>query len=171
MDKYHFRKYNPKFKKFFTEESNKIKNILGNNSQIEHIGSTAIPNLGGKGIIDILIGVGDREMESTKLKLMEVGYEFREVASTKERLFFRIDYPYKKSLHRIHIHLTRFDNRDWREIIYFRDYLLKNPWAVEEYIKIKKEGVKKAMGDGAIYREYKRKFIEKIYKLALKQIN
>ena len=50
----------------------------------------------------------------------------------------------------------------------FRDYLLKPPDAVEQYVKIKKDGVKKAHGDGEKYRKHKEKFIETILREALK---
>ena len=44
------------------------------------------------------------------------------------------------------------------------DYLKNNPKTVKEYVKIKKEGVKYAQGDGVKYRKYKQKFIENILK-------
>lgn len=166
MDKYHFRKYNPEYIKFFANEAEKIRKALGPKAKIEHVGSTAIPNLGGKGIVDILIGVDKGHIVMDKVKLAKAGYEFRDVASTQGRSFFRIDYPYKSNIRRIHIHLTKYKSRDWNEIIFFRNYMLENPLAVEQYSKIKKEGVKIAMGDGESYRDYKKKFIKDILKLA-----
>lgn len=53
-------------------------------------------------------------------------------------------------------------------MISFRDYLLKHPDAVEQYVKIKKEGVKITLGDGEKYRKYKEKFIKNILSKALK---
>ncbi len=103
----------------------------------------------------------------TKRKLEKAGYEFRKKASCPERLFFRVDYPYKNRKRRVHIHLTRFNSRDWKGMISFRDYLLKHPETIEQYAKIKKEGVKKALGDGEKYRKYKEKFIKSILKKAL----
>jgi len=70
--------------------------------------------------------------------LEKAGYEFREKASYPERLFFRRDYSYRKRKRRVHIHLTKFNGQDWKEMTGFRDYLLKHPGAVEQYIKIKK---------------------------------
>ena len=48
--------------------------------------------------------------------------------------------------------------------------MLENPQEVEQYIKIKKEGVKLAKGNGEIYREHKKKFIGSIVEKALKHI-
>ena len=168
MQKYVFRKYNPEYQVFFTSEKKKIAKALGSTVKIEHIGSTAIPDLGGKGILDIVVGVSKSGLAEAKKKLEKAGYEFREKASYPERLFFRIDYPYKNRKRRIHIHLTKLNGQDWKEIIGFRDYLLKHPKAVEQYVKIKKEGVKKALGDGEKYRKYKEKFIQNILKKVLK---
>ena len=168
MQKYVFRKYNPKYRAFFTSEKKKIVKSLGSTAKIEHVGSTAIPDLGGKGILDIMVGVSKSKFAEAKKKLEEAGYEFREKASYPERLFFRRDYPYKNRKRRIHIHLTKFNGQDWKEIISFRDYLLKHPDAVEQYVKIKKEGVKKALGDGEKYRKHKEKFIENILRKTLK---
>ena len=168
MQKYVFRKYNPEYRAFFTLEKKKIAKALSSTAKIEHVGSTAIPNLGGKGILDVILGVSKSKIAEAKKKLGEAGYEFRKKASYPERLFFRIDYPYKNRKRRTHIHLTKFNGQDWKEIIGFRDYLLKHPEVVEQYVKIKKEGVKKALGDGEKYRKHKEIFIENILKKVLK---
>lgn len=164
MQKYVFRKYHPEYRAFFTSEKKKIAKALGSTAKIEHVGSTAIPDLGGKGILDIAVGVSKSKFAEAKKKLEKAGYEFREKAGSPERLFFRIDYPHKNRKRRVHIHLTKFKSQDWKGIIGFRDYLLKHPEAVEQYVKIKREGVKKAFGNGEKYREYKEKFIENILK-------
>jgi len=169
MQKYIFRKYNPKYRAFFIKEKNNLAKALGSSVKIEHVGSTAIPGLGGKGILDIVLGVLKSKMATAKKKLEANGYEFVEGAGTPERLFFWRDCPYKKGKRRIHIHLTKLGGQDWEEMIGFRDHLLKHPDVVKQYIKIKKEGVKKALGDGEIYRKHKEKFIEDILKKALKK--
>ncbi|NQU78093.1 GrpB family protein [Candidatus Falkowbacteria bacterium] len=168
MQKYIFRKHNPEYRVFFTSEKKKIAKALGLSAKIEHIGSTAIPNLGGKGILDIVVGVLESKIPEAKKKLEKANYEFRDKASCPKKLFFRIDYSYKNRKRRVHIHLTKFNGQDWKEMIGFRDYLLKHPDTIEQYIKIKKEGVKKALGDGEKYRKYKEKFIENILRKALK---
>ena len=164
MQKYKFREYNPEYKIFFNKEKEKITKILSVKSKIEHIGSTVIPNLGGKGILDMTIGVSKTNLTKAKKELEEARYEFREAPSTSERLFFRIDYPFEKAKRRVHIHLTIYNNKDWNEMIKFRDYLLKHPETVKKYSNLKKEATEKAKGDGEKYRRYKEKFIENILK-------
>lgn len=156
MQKYVFNEYDKIYKKYFEEEKKKLQKLLAK-ARIEHVGSTAVPGLGGKGIVDILVGVNELTTELP-------GYEYRENASTAERLFFRKDYNGR----RVHVHLVRLNCRDWKEMIAFRDYLIQHQQAVKEYEKIKKEAVEKAKGDRVTYRKYKREFIERITQQALK---
>lgn len=169
MKKYFFRKYQSEYRKFFTMEKNRLRKVLDHSAKIEHIGSTAIAGLGGKGIIDIVIGVSKSKITESKTYLEEAGYEFRKKASYPERLFFRRDYQYKNGKRRIHIHLVKFDGTDWKEMVSFRNYLLKHPKVIDRYVEIKKVAVKKAQGEGEVYRKYKEKFIKSITKKALSE--
>lgn len=162
MEKYVFRPYSDEYSILFTQERLKIIEELDPQAHVEHVGSTAVPGLGGKGIIDIAISVSRQDILRTKTQLEMAGYEFREQASSPTRFFFRIDYPYDNSVRRIHVHLTEVDSRDWKEMILFRDYLINNPEAMEQYAELKRRGVDKALGDGQKYREYKEEFIRDI---------
>ena len=94
-------------------------------------------------------------MTETKEKLEKASYEFREKASSRNRLFFRRDYHNNHRERRIHIHLVKFNGKDWKEMINFRNYLLNHPKAVEKYAKLKKEAVRKSKGEGRTYRKHK----------------
>lgn len=167
MQKYVFRKYNPDYRAFFAGEKKKIRRILGSPAKIEHVGSTAVSGLGGKPLVDILVGVPN--IQKAKEKLESRGYNFGEKFSTKERLVFGYDYPYKNRKRRVHLHVTKSSSRDWNEIMHFRDYLREHPEACEEYAKIKKEAIKKARGEGEIYRNHKKKFIKSILRKASRE--
>jgi len=162
MNKYVFNKYNDNYKKYFSKEKKNVKRVLGNRVFIEHVGSTAIPKLGGKGIVDIVVGIEDNHISEYCNILKKSGYEFRKIASTPKRLFFRKDYNYRGKVRRIHIHLVKVGSKDWTEMTFFRDYLLEHPQAVKDYAQIKKEAVKKAKGEGKVYKEFKKEFITSI---------
>lgn len=164
MKKYIFRKYNPIYAKFFELEKKRLQKLLGSSAKIEHVGSTAILSLGGKGIVDILIGVRKNRIQEMRIKLEKADYEFREKAGSPERLFLEKDYPYKSGKRRVHIHLVTINGKDWKEILFFRNYLKVHPESIKKYIKIKKESVKKARGSGEVYRKHKEKFIKDILK-------
>lgn len=161
MKKYVFREYDPQYPTFFSLEAKKLEEILGMEVRVEHVGSTAVPGLGGKGIIDVVIGVPKEKMWDTK-KILEKHYVFREQWSTPERLYFIQDYPYQGSTRRVHIHLTEEEGEIWRELVGFRDYLLAHPAALKKYVMIKKEAVKVALGEGEKYRKHKDAFIKDI---------
>lgn len=164
MQKYVFKKYDPEYSELFTLEKKKLINALGSKLIIEHVGSTAVPDLSGKGILDIMIGILNGDLNKYKDILEKIGYEFREIASYPERLFFRRDFSNKNIAQRVHIHLVKYNGPDWRETVGFRDYLLKHPDAVKKYGEIKKKAVKIANGDGKKYKTYKEPFIKNTLK-------
>ena len=160
MEKYIFRRYDPSYRRYFLSERKRLQKALGKNAQIEHVGSTSIPGLGGKGILDIIIGTQKNLVNSSLKRLQKNGYEFRESASTKQRLFFRRDYRSRDgSERRVHLHLTFIGSKDWIEILKFRDYLLTHPIEIKEYEKIKRKAIEQANGEGSAYRKIKERFI------------
>ena len=62
MNKYIFKPYHEIFPKLFEQEKLRLSKYLTGEYMIEHIGSTAVPGLGGKGIIDIMISVSKDKM-------------------------------------------------------------------------------------------------------------
>lgn len=172
-DKYIFRPYNPVFPELFSAEKRRLQNFLGAKILIEHIGSTAVPGLGGKGVIDISIAEQKSNWPSIKEKLEKAGYEYKkkEPEREKERLFFMANLPDKELGTRIyHIHLTYPESLELNKEIGFRDYLRKNPEDLREYANIKKLAAENAqkfktkdeMRD--VYAATKNKFIEEILK-------
>tara|TARA_Y100000310_G_C20476036_1_gene712459 strand:+ start:125 stop:637 length:513 start_codon:yes stop_codon:yes gene_type:complete len=170
MEKYHFKEYNSKFPKLFQKEKIRLKKLLGK-VMMEHIGSTAVPNLKGKGIIDIVIGVDKKNIPKFKNKLIEGKYVFLPKAGEKNRLFFERDYKYCGMVRRVHLHLTYYKSDVWKRMISVRDYLKKHPREKKRYEKIKKDGVMICKGEGKIYREYKNKYLNNLTKESLKNVN
>lgn len=161
--KYVYKPYSKTFPDLFQKEKERIYLSLKNALAIEHVGSTAVPNLGGKGIIDIAISVAKEEMEHASNILQNLGYEFRPSFSTSDRFYF-IAYwadPEEEN-RRYHVHLTYPFSKEWKELIGFRDYLRDHPEALEEYANIKKQAVEIANHDGELYRNMKEPLIKKI---------
>ena len=167
MNKYRFRRYSPFYKNFFTAERKRLHTKLAKDVMVEHIGSTAVPGLGGKNILDIAVGP-KRSLLGSKTKLEKLGYQFVDTAGTENRLFLRRDNLFQKKKVRVHIHLTKFNSRDWIEMIAFRDYLLSDKEATSEYIKIKRKAAKLARGDKDTYMRIKSPFIRMIIEKALR---
>jgi GrpB-like predicted nucleotidyltransferase (UPF0157 family) len=164
MSKYTFKPYNNLFPALFINEKERIACRLPQNVLIEHVGSTAVPGLGGKGIIDIAVAVDKSVMDSSKTTLQELGYEFRPSFSTPDRFYFIIYLPDpEEDRRRYHIHLTYPESKEWAELIGFRDYLLSNPETIKEYTELKKRAALEADQDGEKYRKIKAPIFEKIH--------
>ncbi len=161
--KYVYKPYSKIFPELFRKERARISALLKNAFAVEHVGSTAIPNLGGKGIIDIAIAVAKDEMERSCAILQKLGYEFRPSFSTSDRFYFIAYLPDpEEGSRRYHIHLTYPSSKEWKDLIGFRDYLLIHPEAVTEYASIKKHAAETANQDGQQYRKMKEPMFQKV---------
>ena len=154
--KYVFKPYSESFPKLFATEKKRISSYFSVTSDIQHVGSTAVPGLGGKGIIDIAIAVNKKDTETASKQLQELGYEFRPQFSTDDRLYFVIHLPdAEEGTRRYHVHLTYPESSDWKNLIGFRNYLICHPTKAEEYAEIKRNAAIEANQDGEKYRKLK----------------
>lgn len=162
--------YSSLFPIVFEKEKKRIeKNIKDVN--IEHIGSTSVPNLDGKGYIDLIISVPKDEMKNAKNILeTKLGYEYKKDVSVKgERLFFKRIVPSEYSEETFyHLHLTYTNSKDYKSAISFRDFLVKNPKYLKKYSEIKKIASKEAQK--AKNRKEARKVYKKIKEPLIKEI-
>ena len=166
--KYSFNRYTEKYPLLFKKEKIKLTEILPR-AEIEHVGSTSVPGLGGKGIIDIAIKTPRNKVNSYLKKLKGLGYEYnKEHQRDDRRIFVQKRIIYNQKERRIHIHLVT-NKKFWISFIAVRDYLKNHGKECKNYVKLKKEAVKYAGGVGKKYREYKSSYLEKIQKAALKE--
>lgn len=170
-DKYIFRPYNSIFPELFDSEKVRLQKTLGNDVQIDHIGSTAVPGLGGKGVVDISVVVPKKDWPEVSKDLKKLVYEYKkkDEAREKERLFFMANLPDNELGTRLyHVHLSYPESLEFKNEIGFRDYLRKHPEALKEYAEIKMKAAEEAqkftsknkMRD--TYSQTKKTFIEKI---------
>jgi len=154
-------KYNYKWKDSFENEESKLRKVFGNDLiDSQHIGSTAIPGILAKPIVDIGLIVSsfskvDRYIE----KLREIGYELKKDDNRKERLFFTKG-PEEKRTH--YLHIGEKGSGYIEEMIIFRNYLSKNKDAAEKYSELKEELASKYEDKREIYTQKKEDFIKKI---------
>lgn len=166
FQKYKFLPYSKKYPALFQKEKAKLLKVLPKSIKIEHVGSTAVPGLGGKGIMDIAILTPRAKLKKFTSQLEKLGYEYRPHPGDDKRKFFQKIINYKGKERRVHVHLT-LGKDFWNSFITFRDYLKTHDKEREAYAKIKAEAIKHAAGDGKKYREHKQALIQEIAKKAM----
>jgi len=153
--------YSKKFEEKFKKEKKRISKIL-KDCEIYHIGSTAVSGLGGKGIIDIMIGIKSfKDAKSVIKKLNELGFTHIH-PKEKGRVFLSKD-P-KLFQKNVHIHITKIGSKAYKELLFFRDYLRKNKEEAKNYNNLKIKWLKESNADRKKYKNLKSKYINKILK-------
>ena len=160
--------------KMFRDEANFLRKKLPHDliKRIEHFGSTAVPGLYAKPVIDILVEV--TSLGKTKEEIVPImkneGYEYFWRPAFGDNMppyyawFIKRDSKGKRTHH---IHMVEEDSELW-DRIYFRDYLKEFPQTAERYNKLKIELSKKYSKDRVKYTEGKSEFIIKTTKKAKK---
>lgn len=168
MNKYVFKPYNPIFPELFEKEKERLSKHITGEYRIEHVGSTAVPGVGGKGIIDIYVVASNEDIDRISEEVLSSGYLYRPRVSEDQHVFHRIDLPDPiEGTRRYHIHINNYDAEDFIHAIKFRDYLRKHPEDVEKYAEIKKKAADQANQDKDKYMDIKTPVIQEILRKAL----
>ena len=126
--------YDPDWPSFFEEESLRIKNALKDRAlDIQHFGSTSVPGLMAKPIIDILIGLKDFDQIDEIHRLMNnIGYEWFKAAGIPGDYTFGFGNP-----RQFWAHIVRIDSTNWSRNLLFRDRLRSDPDLACSYAELK----------------------------------
>ena len=153
--------YKPLWKKLYKKEEKSLLNILGKDIlDIQHVGSTSIPGVKSKPIIDIAVGVKSLKIGKKFIgPLKKMGYECKGNAGVRGRLFFANGNENNRTHY---LHIEKLNSRNWKNHIIFRDYLCKHKKAVKEYNILKEKLAKKFKNDRDQYTAKKEFFIKKI---------
>jgi len=127
--------YDPSWPEIFAGEAQAIRQALGDVLVgIEHVGSTAIPGLAAKPIIDIVVSVMPPASEVIP-PLEALGYDCQGENGIPGRLFFRKGLIEFKRTH--HLHLIEAGHAQWASMLLFRDYLRSHPGDARRYEDLK----------------------------------
>jgi GrpB-like predicted nucleotidyltransferase (UPF0157 family) len=170
------------YKQSWANDFNQISNVinealLGLQISIEHVGSTAVPDLAAKPIIDIDVVFDPAvKFDEIKIRLEKIGYWHNENQGIPEREVFKR--AKANHLHEVldiighHLYLCPADSEEFKKHILFRDYLIANEESKLEYESLKYKLAKEATNDKKVYAQLKEKkaseFINAIIKLASK---
>ena len=158
--------YDPQWIARFRREADLLRSILGEQIvAIHHIGSTSVPNLQAKPIIDVLLEVRDiEELDHYNQAMGEQGYDPRGEFGLPRRRYF----PRSADGRRIsHVHSWQTGDTEIRRHLDFRDYLISHPQTREAYGRLKAELAFKFDGDRDNYVEGKHAFCQETERRAV----
>ena len=156
--------YDPSWKDDFRAIKSELDAVLSDLViSIEHVGSTSVPGLSAKPIIDIDVVIADRSvLPAVVAALGTIGYQHEGDQGIPGREAFK--YEGKEHLRNHHLYVCDQNAGELKRHISFRDYLLAHPEAVREYSRVKEEGAVLYPHDIDKYIEHKTPFIQGIYK-------
>lgn len=161
--------YDPAWPKLFKQEANFLKSMFPKIiKQIEHFGSTAVPGLASKPIVDMLVEVSSLNQTKKIIvpKLKSLGYDyFWRPEIDKPPMYAWFIKRDSSGVRTHHIHMVEAKSNLW-DRIYFRDFLRKNKKEAKFYEKLKLELAKKYPNDREKYTKAKTKFIVNLTKKA-----
>lgn len=151
--------YDPEWPELYTREAQRIRTALGQRAlTVEHVGSTSVPGLTAKPIIDILVAVPDSSDEQSYLPALEkAGYRLtvREPDWHQHRLFKGPDTN-------INMHVFTLGSSEIERTLRLRDWLRKNPADFKLYAETKQELAQQKWHYVQNYADAKSKVIETI---------
>jgi GrpB-like predicted nucleotidyltransferase (UPF0157 family) len=171
MDDVEIVDYDPRWPRLFDEEAGRLRLVLDPSLIVglEHFGSTAIPGLSAKPIIDILVAV--RSLAASKTSFVEalrkLDYVFWPDNPKKDRMFFVKGMPPFGSKRSHHVHVTELHGEMWQRLA-FRDYLRAHPEEAETYDRLKRRLAAEHQTDREAYTDAKSAYVESVMRKAIK---
>lgn len=160
--------HQPQWKNWAADIIGKLSEVLSDfRPAIHHIGSTAIPSICAKPVIDILVEISPSADRLHLRAVMEAeGYICMSVSDT--RMSFNLGYTptgYAEKVFHIHFH-TAGDNDE----VYFRDYLIAHPAVAKDYEALKLSLLPQYRHDRDGYTEAKSEFVKRVTAMARQKL-
>jgi len=155
--------YTIEWQRCFEEERVLLQAVIGQYVlDIQHVGSTSIPGMIAKPIIDIGIAVTSFEEARVCIPpIEELGYEYRGELGIPRRHYFVKGDPRTH-----HLHMSEINSQAWGNLVLFRDALIQHPHLAEEYAKLKAGLAQQYPTDRGEYVDRKAPFIERVLRMA-----
>lgn len=150
----------------FEKEKKRLEKILGSVAvRIEHIGSTSVPGLPAKPLIDIAVGMSSMKDGRRYVRLMErAGYFWRPKWGRLDQHILFAKGNEKRRTH--YIHLFRHGGAIWKRDLAFRDYLRMHPAHARRYAELKRRLARLYPDDRPAYTKKKAAFIRETLDMA-----
>lgn len=157
--------YDSAWPSIYEEESRLISGSVGGIiHSLEHVGSTSVPGLWAKTIIDIIAGVdGPADAERCRELLQPIGYDDASTGDNPDWYYCLGKGPHSPGFH---LHLVKEGSRFHEKHILFRDWLRAHPVDAEAYTELKIRLAEKYRNDRVAYTDGKTEFINGIVERA-----
>ena len=160
--------YDPVWPSLFEEEKARLLAVVGDHIEdIQHIGSTAVPGLGAKPIIDIQMSLRDLALvEKCVGPLESIGYEYLGEYGVPGRPFFHkpARRPFAERTH--HLQIVEKGGEEWRKVLLLRDSLRAHPEVAQQYHLLKRALASQFGTDRVGYTEAKTAFVRSVLEKA-----
>jgi GrpB-like predicted nucleotidyltransferase (UPF0157 family) len=158
--------HNPNWAEYFRKEKQLLLKIMGQKAvDIRHIGSTSIPGMPAKPIVDILAAVKRlADVESFTEDLIVLGYADKGNGDVRGRRYF-VKGGVEKRTH--HLNFCEMNSYFWTSHLAFRDYLERQPEAAQQYSALKRALESRFPRDRAAYTTGKEEFVRSILNVAM----
>ncbi len=161
LDVVELKDHDPHWMDLFQLEKRSLLETLGHLAiSIEHIGSTAVPGIRAKPVIDILVTVESVRLEDLEGALGKLDYIHVPIGDP-ERLFFRKGMPRTH-----HVHVVRHGGEEHAKHVLFRDRLIAHPEEAAEYERLKQDLALRFKEDREAYSDGKDELIAMILERA-----
>lgn len=158
--------YEPNWPLFFLAEKERLCVSLGKRIlDVQHIGSTSIPGMPAKPILDIGVAVENFEEAVRCVPLLErLGYSYKGENGISRRHYFVKGDPRTH-----HLHMLEATSEEWKNHLLFRDYLCGNPEAAQAYASLKQQLALRFATDREAYQAGKESFIHAVLQQAIEK--
>lgn len=131
--------HSPQWRAAFEVEAKRVAAALGENVvAVHHIGSTAIPHIYAKPVIDLLVEVRDiTEVDGRSSAMASLGYEVMGEFGIPGRRYFRKDNRAGSRTHQLHVFAA--SSAQVARHLAFRDYMIAHPEDAQEYSELKRK--------------------------------
>ena len=155
--------YDPAWVPAFEAERELLRRLLGPwlVADVEHVGSTAVPGMSAKPVLDMVAGVSDLEQARGAFQALET-LDYRYRPHRPEAHLFDKPGVADWEEHTHHLHLTVPGSALWQERLAFRDALREDPALVAEYNAWKQQHAARAPGAGLAYDATKWPFVARV---------
>jgi GrpB-like predicted nucleotidyltransferase (UPF0157 family) len=162
--------YDPSWPTKYAEEAALLVQAFGPDLlRIEHVGSTSVPGVAAKPVVDMLGDIDDHVPFATVVDLLStMGYQYTPEIQDRDlgRRVFRKGPTDMAKPRTHHLHVSDSNGRYWRRIVAFRDYLRTHPDEALRYVALKRNLAQQFTSDPGLYTSGKASYVQDVVERA-----